>query len=61
MELEEVRNYASKYVRIILKHDFIYTTVLPDEIEQTFSIKDMYGDSITVDCSLILMIAEVRK
>lgn len=58
MKLDEVKKYAGKHVLIVLKNTFRYDTVLPPEIDTSFSIVDKYGKDISIDCDMIGLIIE---
>lgn len=56
MQLSKVKKYGDKKVHIILKNGFKYTTILPKEITQDFTIVDKFGNEIEVNCDFITFI-----
>lgn len=61
MKLEEIRKYTGKKVLIVLKNNFKYSTVLPMNIDETFTIIDRYGNELTIDCFMVGMIMESEQ
>ncbi len=61
MESEEVRNYIGKKVLIVLKNNFKYTVEIPFFYGNTLTVKDKYGNDVTLDCDFILLISEFKE
>lgn len=59
MDIEHIKKYAGKNVRIILKNNYSYKGVLPLVITPTFDIPDKYGSTVSIDCEMIGTISEV--
>ena len=60
MDVETVRKYAGKKVYLVLRNNFEYTTILPNEIDNSFTIIDKFGDSVDIECEYISFIREIK-
>lgn len=56
MEIEEVQKYIGKKCLIILKNNYNYTATIPDFDGTSFSITDIFGKEISIDCDFIAFI-----
>lgn len=56
MEIKQVRNYIGKKCLIILKNNYNYTAVIPEFNGSSFSITDIFGKVISIDCEFIAFI-----
>ena len=61
MQAEDVRKYVGKRVLIVLKNHFKYTAEIPFFLGSTFTIKDKYGNEVTLDCDFILLISDFKE
>lgn len=60
MDKEIIKKYAGKKCLIFLKNNFNYTTILPKEINQDFTIIDKFGKTVEISCDFISSIQEAR-
>jgi len=61
MEINKVKKYKGKKVHLILANGFKYTTVLPKEITEDFTIVDKFDNEIEISCNFISFIQIYRE
>ena len=61
MEIEEVKKWIGKKVKIILKTGTIITGIIPQFDGSSFSVNDMYEEDNSIDCNMIGFIKGVKE
>jgi len=61
MKVEDIKKYVGKKVEIILKNNWRFTFTVPEFIGTSFSITDKFGESVDIDCDLIMLIKELPQ
>jgi hypothetical protein len=61
MEKEIVKKYVGKKCLIILDNNFNYTGIIPNFNGNSFSIRDIFGKEVSIDCEFIAFIKEVEN
>ena len=61
MDVADVKKYEGKTVLLILSNNFKLTIKIPKFEGSTFTAKDRYGNSVTVECNMISMIYEKKE
>ena len=61
MEIEEVKKWIGKKVKIILKTGTIISGIIPQFEGSSFSITDMFEEENSIDCNMIGFIKEIKK
>ena len=59
MRKEEVKKYVSKKVLLILKNNFKYTCIIPNFEGDSFTVKEKFGNTISIDCEMVSLITEI--
>lgn len=60
MEIEDVKRHIGKKRLIILKNSYKYTAVIPEFSKSSFTIVDIFGDIVSLDCSSIESLIPIR-
>lgn len=58
MDVEQIKKYIGKKVLLILKNNYKFTVIIPDFSRNSFSVKDKFGQDVTIDCDFVSMIYE---
>jgi hypothetical protein len=59
MDKNIVKDYIGKKCLIILNNNFSYTAIIPNFNGDSFSIIDVFGKEVSIQCSFISFIKEV--
>ncbi len=56
MDVKEIKKHIGKKVLIVLRNNFKYTIIIPRFEGSSFSVKDRYGENVTIECDMISLI-----
>ena len=58
MKADDVRQYVGQKVLLELSNGYRFTTTIPDFEDNSFNIIDKFGQKVTIDCELVMMVYE---
>ena len=58
MKESDVKKYIGKRVLLILKNNYKFTAIIPLFESDSFTIRDKFGQEVTISCDYIAMIYE---